>query len=199
MLLSALCTSTDITLAGDGERERILAAAIRVAGRDGYRRLTAEAIAREAEVTPRAVERHFGSERECFLVAFDAAMADLLSDAESVGATERGRSPRARAVLRFLLGRLADEPELARACLLELPRAGHDSLVHEDVVLERLGRLLATAEGEGAPSGLSAELIAGGVWQTIRTVLLRGAGDELPGLLDELHAWVLGGRWGAGP
>lgn len=152
---------------------------------------------REAEVSQATFERYFRDLRGCFLAAYDAALGALLDAAQEAAASARESSARTRAALRFLLERLAAEPALARACLVELPRAGPGAPVHEDRALERLTGILQPRAGAGAtaPAGeLVDELVAGGVWETIRATLVRGSPADLPGLLPELHAWVTHGQ-----
>jgi len=189
-----LCTRVDKGC-GERERELILAAAIRVVGRDGYRETTVAAIVREARLPLETFQRYFIRRRECFLTAYDAAVAALLDGAQGVAANERSQAARVGAALRFVLWRLAAEPELARACLLELPRAGREALLHEHRALQRLAEVLGTPDAFSPADGeLVGELLAGGVWEAIRATLLRGSPADLPGLLHELREWVMLGQ-----
>ena len=75
--------------------QRILDAAIRVLGRDGYRALTFETIAREAGENPALIRYHFGSKAGLISVLVDAVLyleaVDLI-DTLVVDAG-RGRAP----------------------------------------------------------------------------------------------------------
>jgi len=141
---------------------------------------------------------HFRSRNDCFLAAYDAATGCLLAAAGRAAVAERGSGARVRAALQAVLNRLGADPLLARACLLEVRRAGRAALAHEDGVIERLGGLLAPS-GDGAGAELTAQLVAGGVWEAIRDALAKGSAADLPKLLDELHMWVVERQRPGGP
>jgi AcrR family transcriptional regulator len=190
-----LCTHLDISGGGGDDRALILRAAIEVVAQEGYPRASVQAIIGQAGLPRETFDRYFRTRRDCFLAAYDAAMAGVLDSAAEAAEAEADPRRQAYAALRCLLERLAAQPAVARACLVELRRAGPGGLSHEDRVMGRLAGLLLPAR-ELARGELSGELIAGGVWETIRTTLLGGSPSDLPGLLPELYAWLTHGSQG---
>jgi AcrR family transcriptional regulator len=178
----------------DERRAWILAAAIHLVARTGYRRTTLAAIMSEAGVSRETFKVDFSGKQDCFLAACDDAIAGLLDSAEEAGAHERDWSARVGAALRLLLERLAKNPDIAQACVVELPRAGMAALASEDRTLDRLAKVLkppTDPSGEPQPVTLVDELLAGGVWEMIRATLVRGSPADLPSLLPQLQEWVV--------
>lgn len=162
------------------------AAALAVISRDGYAEATEAAIANEAGISEQAFRGRFAGKQECFVAAYDAATGRLLC-AAGEAAAKADPGDRARAVLGVLLGGLAADPGSARACMVEVRRAGREALAAEDRAIDRLGSLLAPGDDE--PARRSAQLLGGGVWEAIRAAVTGGA--DVAGLLDELDRWVV--------
>jgi AcrR family transcriptional regulator len=187
-------------------RERLLVAVIQVVGLRGYARASAAETARAAGVSRATFYRHFRSKRECFVAACDSVLGGLLDEAEQKAARSRDWSSRVGEVLRLLLERLAGDPQLARSCVVELPAAGRDGYRVQDRAVDRLAAILAPRPGEGGapvPRSTLAQLLGGGVWELVHVTIVRGSPADLPGLLPDLHEWIVGqgvgrGGWGVG-
>jgi AcrR family transcriptional regulator len=192
----------ELTQAGaGGPRERLLAAVIEVVAVRGYARASTAETARAAEVSKATFYRHFRGKRECFVAACDEALAGLLDDAELTAAHSPDWSSRVRAVLRLLLERLAADPPLARAWVVELPAAGRDGYAVQDRAIDRLATILAPGPGEGRaalPRSTLAQLLGGGVWELVHATVVRGSPAELPALLPDLHEWIVRPACGRG-
>ncbi len=183
------------------ERARLLATALRVVAQRGYADATCGEGIRHAGVSSEVAHRHFAGKLECFLAAYDAATAALLDGARRVGREHADWAGRVRAVLGYLLLRLSMAPEVARACVVELPRAGHEALARQDRALAKLASLLGPPPdraGALSPSIVDS-LLVGGVWEAIRTTIERDGASQLVTLRDELSAWVLGLGGGSPP
>jgi AcrR family transcriptional regulator len=185
----------------EGTRERLLAAAIEVVALRGYDRASAAETARAANVSRATFYRHFRSKRECFVAACGQALAGLLDEAERTAAQSPDWSSRVRAVLRMLLERLAADPQLARAWVVELPAAGQDGYAVQDRAVDRLATILTPEPGEAAaelPRRTLAQLLGGGVWELVHATIVRGSPADLPALLPDLHDWIVGPARGRG-
>jgi AcrR family transcriptional regulator len=173
----------------------LLAAVIRVVALRGYAQATAAETARTAGVTRATFYSHFRDKRDCFVAACGAALDELLDEAERIAARSPGWNARVREVLHLLLERLARDPRLAQACVVELPAAGREGYAVQDRAVDRLATILAPGPGEGAaplPRSTRAQLLGGGVWELVHATIVRGSPAELPALLPELHEWVVG-------
>ncbi len=184
----------------EAERARLLDTALRLVAQRGYADATCGEGIRLAGVSSADAHRHFGDKLECFLAAYDAVAEALLDGARQVG-REHGDWPgRVHAVLGYLLHRLAALPDVARACVVELPQAGREALARQDQTFARLAPLLRPPAGWGGamPAPVVDQLLVGGVWDVIRTTIERDGPAQLGALRGELAAWVLRIGGGAG-
>jgi AcrR family transcriptional regulator len=106
------------------QRERLIAALAAAVAEKGYRAVTITDITKQARVSRRVFYANFESKEECFLAAFEVIVGHLR---ELVTETAEGSDDwpeqavlAAGAVLRFF----AEEPDLARLCLVESQAAG---------------------------------------------------------------------------
>jgi AcrR family transcriptional regulator len=106
------------------QRERLIAGLATAVAEKGYRAVTITDITKQARVSRRVFYENFESREECFLAAFEVVVGHLMELAAET--SEGGESwPEkallaAGAVLRFF----AEEPDLARLCLVESQAAG---------------------------------------------------------------------------
>lgn len=188
--------------AWDVERERLLAAALHVVSRRGYELATFDEMVRTAGLPFEDGERHFDGKGECFFAAYDVVTGAMLDGARLAGDVRLRRVERVTGVLGFVLQRMATFPDVAQACVVELPYAGRAALERQDRTLERLAGLLlplaGVPGGGGPPRAVLGQLLAGGVWETIRTTVVRDGPVGLPRLVPELVDWVLRGSGGPG-
>lgn len=84
-------------------REAILEAAPRLLGRLGYRKSTMDDLAREAGVGRRSIYVHFTSKEEVFLASIDRVVENLITELESIAASD---SPPAERLQRMLVVRV---------------------------------------------------------------------------------------------
>lgn len=112
------------------QRERLIAGLAAAVAEKGYAAVTLSDIVREAKVSRRVFYANFESKEQCFLAAFEVVvdhLRELVGEAaaevdadDGVDGWPQQAIAATRAVLRFL----AEEPDLARLCLLESRGAG---------------------------------------------------------------------------
>ncbi len=111
--------------AAAGHRERLtegLAAAI---ADKGYAAVTIADVVRIARVSKRTFYEHFADKEACFLALYAETSEELLELIATATAVARGPwEARIGAAARAYFERVADEPELMRAALLEIHAAG---------------------------------------------------------------------------
>ena len=178
------------------QRVRILAAMDDVAAERGAGAASVAHIVARAGVSRRTFYDLFEDREDCFLAAFDEAVAQA---ARSVLPAYEGQDrwrERIRAALLALLLFFEEEPSLARLCVVEALAAGPRALERRGEVLDRL--LWAVDQGRAErparvpePPPLAAEGAVGAVLSVIHRRLVVGGNEPLTGLLGELMSAIV--------
>lgn len=178
------------------QRVRILAAMAEVAAERGAGAASVAHIVARAGVSRRTFYDLFEDREDCFLAAFDEAVAQAARSV--VPAFEGGGRwrERIRAGLLALLVFCEEEPSLARLCVVEALAAGPRALERRGEVLDRL--LWAVDQGRAErparvpePPPLAAEGAVGAVLSVIHRRLVAGGSEPLTGLLGELMSAIV--------
>lgn len=140
------------------ERNFLIAAATKVALRDGYAELTVPTICREAGVPRRAFDACFQGVAACFLAAVEMRIAGTLARAE---AHAEGAASWERGVVRVMAsicGELRRDPALARLAFVEIVASGAPGVELRERTLGRWARRLRRTAPRGIrPGQLSAD------------------------------------------
>lgn len=127
-------------------RDRLIEAAIRLYGAQGYRNATVKAVCEEARLTERYFYESFANSEALLIASFDTVGHLVLSRLDAIRAGHKG-TPQdcARAVLRAYYQILKDDPNGARLFVIEIARVGH--AVDEALLtwLREFGELLSRA------------------------------------------------------
>jgi AcrR family transcriptional regulator len=160
------------------QRRRLLLAFGEVVAESGLEAATVGRVCEQAGVSRRTFYELFSDREDCLLAAFDQAVARLAGQVAPAFAGEATWRTRVRAALTLLLERLDAEPDIARLCIVEAPRAGAVLLEPRRRVLDALavavdeGRAEARAGSEPPP--LTAQGVVGGALSVIHARLLEG-------------------------
>ena len=132
---------------------------------------------------------------EDFASAFEAAFARLQVLIEMACASERAWPERATLAIRRALEFAAAEPESASVLTNEALEQGGDGLERYERLMAYLSGVLEQGRAE-SPHGadlppLTERSLAGGVATIVANRVIRGCGDELPGLGGEVVQFVL--------
>ena len=157
------------------QRRRLLLAFGEVASTSGLETATVGRVCEQAAVSRRTFYELFSDREDCLLAAFDQAIERFGRRVRPVFVAKGPWRERIRRALVALLEQLDTEPDIARLCIVEAPRAGHELLERRRHVLETL----ATALDEGrtqtrsvtAPPPLTAQGVIGGALSVIHTRL----------------------------
>jgi AcrR family transcriptional regulator len=181
---------------GEMQRRRLLLAIGEVAAEGGLESASVGRVCEQAGVSRRTFYELFADRDACFLAAFDQAIERITQKIGLAYACE-GYAPnarcwreRVRAALSVLLEYFDAEPDIARLCVVEAPRAGPEVLRHRRHVLEVLatgvdeGRREARAGSEPPP--LTAQGIVGGALSVVHARLLEPTPDRATRPLVEL-------------
>jgi AcrR family transcriptional regulator len=177
------------------QRSRMLAAAVEAVEEVGYARMTVAQVIGRAKVSRKTFYDVFADREDCFLAAFDLAIAQASALAEEAYQGEQGWRDGVRSGLARLLMFLDDEPGLAKLCVVEALGAGARVLERRAQVLEELaaivdrGRAVPNATGE--PPDVTAEGVVGAVFAVLHTRLLEEGREPLTNLLSPLMSMIV--------
>lgn len=167
------------------QRRRLLLAFGEVASTSGLEAATVGRVCEQAAVSRRTFYELFADREDCLLAAFDQATERIARRVRPAFEAKRPWRERVRGALSALLEQLDAEPDLARLCIVEAPRAGHELLEHRRDVFE----VLAAAVDEGrtqtrsgaAPPPLTAQGVVGGVLSVIHARLTESSPSSTSG------------------
>ena len=172
------------------QRDRILAAVADATSADGYAETSVESIIARAGVSRRTFYDLFKNKQDAFLAAYDEVVARLLERVGEAQAEGRDFADRMTRALGNFLGSLALSPSFARMCIVEVLAAGPEAVRRRnDAMAAFAAAISADAEAHlssAPPSPVTAEMLVGGIYETIYRRLVDGRDSELEGLLPDL-------------
>ncbi|HEX3734695.1 MAG TPA: TetR/AcrR family transcriptional regulator [Solirubrobacterales bacterium] len=176
-------------LVSRSQRERLLAAVVRVTGTRGYEATSVADILEEAGVGRESFYELFEDKQDCIL----AAHAILVDDLEvTVMAPYRQPGPwveRVRNAVAAMLDWFARDPAAAKVTVVELAALGPTAMERFEAVFSRFTALLDSgiADTEPRPDLPQASSLAiGAALARVYEEIVRGRTTELPGLLPGL-------------
>lgn len=184
------------------QRGRMLTATVEAVEDVGYSRLTVAQVIGRAKVSRKTFYDVFVDRDDCFLAAFDEAIARAGAVVNDAYEQESSWRDGVRAGLLTLLAFLDAEPGLAKLCIVEALGAGPRVLSRRTEVLEELrdivdlGRAGAGAGGRASknsrdPADITAEGVVGAVFAVLHTRLLTGGKRPLTDMLGPLMSMIV--------
>jgi AcrR family transcriptional regulator len=175
---------------GEAERTRIFESFIEVVAERGYKATPLDAVLARAGIDEAAFHRYFADADACFRAAWDYISEGYMAKALAAYESEAGWRERIRAVGRAMLAYLTEHPHHARILFIEGPTPGERALApldpNIDVFIELIDSGRLEMDDPDSLTRATAEGLAGAVDERIAVCLLRGADEQLPGLLPEL-------------
>lgn len=177
------------------QQARIVAALAQETAEKGYRAVTIAAIVKRAGIARKTFYENFSCKEECFLAAQELAMSTALERVVDAAGTCESWPRRIQAGLTAFVGYVAEEPALARTCMVEALSAGPAAVkYHEEsqqvfVSLLRLGRDVSPDNKE-LPEALE-EAIVGGIFWIVYQRLVTAEDGAVAVLLPELVEFAL--------
>jgi AcrR family transcriptional regulator len=179
------------------QRERLIAGLTEALYEVGYQKTTVSLIGKRAAVSKSDFYKHFESKDDCFIAAYDEAVARIRNRVtEACDATAAESWPlRVSAAIDALLRQLAAEPALASIVLVEGLRAGRGVYDRYQVAIESFVAILR----QGAPASPSeaevpeatGEAVVGGVASMLGRRVLAGEAEQIGQLFPEILEFVL--------
>lgn len=179
------------------QRERLIAAMLRAAAELGYRQATVQDVIDRAGVSRPTFYEHFANKEDCFLAAFDTTATRLRERIDAAAAKgEDNWRDRLRFSLEELLRFVSQEPDAARALIVEARAASATALLRRDALLDYFSGCvdslvrdhLSTATSH---SEITAAGVVGGVEALLYSRLNKGELDEVDALLPSLMYFVV--------
>jgi AcrR family transcriptional regulator len=177
------------------QRVRIISALAQETSEQGYQQVTVADIVRRAGTARNTFYENFRSKEDCFLATQEFAMAAALERVVETAGALQSWPQRVRAGLTAFLSYVAEEPALARTCMVEALSAGPAAVERYEksqqafVSLFKLGRDVSP-HGADLPETLE-EAIIGGVFWIVYQRLAAGELSTVPELLPELVEFAL--------
>lgn len=172
------------------QRERLIAAMLVAAAELGYRALTVQDVLARAGISRPTFYEQFEDKEDCFLAAFDAAAAELRRRVEAAAASGGPQwRDRLRAGLEELLRYIDEEPQTARAVLVEARASSPAGLRRRDELLNGFATCvddLVRGELDEPPSAIAAAGVVGGIEAVLYARLQKGETEDLESLVPSL-------------
>jgi AcrR family transcriptional regulator len=177
------------------QRERILSAVAQTAAQAGYAEMSVEAIIARAGVSRRTFYDHFKNKEDVFLAAYDAVVHQQAKQIRLAYLGQATVRQRLRAGIAAYMEFMANEPEFARLCIVEVLAAGPRALARRNAAMRMFAGIIEDNIHELAPdcpvAALAAETIVGGIHEVVFSRILADRTDELPDLVEDLLTTIL--------
>jgi AcrR family transcriptional regulator len=176
-------------LVRQSQRERLLAAVVRVTAAKGFQGSSVADILKEAGVGRETFYKHFKDKEDCFVTANDALVADLEAEVKRAYDQPGSWPQRARRGLATTLVWFAASPEVARVMMIEMGTVGPIASARFRDTFRRFTALLDDGREliADAPDLPNLSHIAGGaVFSRVYEEVAMGNTTNLPQLLPQL-------------
>lgn len=163
------------------ERALILAAAGRLASKEGSAMLTVPRIRAAAGVSRRSFDAHFDGVADCFLATLETLSDRTLAAAAPVYFTADDWASGVHHMIAGLCWYLARDPMFAGLAFLEVFSPGSEAIQwRSDMIAKLAAKLRRGAPPTRRPSEFVAEASIGAMWGVIHHFVATGHGAQLP-------------------
>ncbi len=177
-------------LVARSQRERLIAAVVRVTADKGYQATSVADILKAAGVGRESFYRYFGNKEDCFLAANDVLIDDLEAEIAAAYDQPEPWPTRVREGLAAILEWLAADPDVARVMMIEMGTVGPVATERFRKTFHRFAALLDDGKREldNAPTELPnlATIAGGAVFAQVYEEVALGDATRLPQLLPKL-------------
>jgi AcrR family transcriptional regulator len=185
------------------KQRRIMDALAELTAEQGYEATKISDIVKRAGVARKTLYDNFEGKEEVFLAAFDSARDEVLGRVEEGSAGENGESgewqEQIEGGLAAVLGYIAEEPTLARMCMVEALSATPATTKRYEDVMETFVELTRrTLPKDTRLPDTIAETLVGGVAWIIYQQIRRGEAERAEDLLPELTEFITAPYLGTG-
>jgi AcrR family transcriptional regulator len=175
------------------KKRRIMDAIAELTAEQGYEATKIGDIVRRAGVARKTLYDNFEGKEEVFLIAFDTAVDEAMHRIEeSCAAVEGGWEERLQAGLDAFLRYVAEQPALARMCMIEALSATPAATERYEDAMQRFVELTKriVPHEEGLPDTIEETLVGGVAWIVYQQIRRQEA-EKAEDLLPELSEFML--------
>src|SRR6476660_5659131 len=175
------------------KRRRIMDAIAELTAEQGYDSTKIGDIVRRAGVARKTLYDNFEGKEEVFLAAFDAAVEEVIGRVEEDCAkVEGGWEERVQAGLAAFLRYVAEQPALARMCMIEALSATPAATERYEDAVQRFVELTkrTVPDLDQLPETIDETLVGGVAWIVYQQIR-RGETEKAEDLLPELSEFML--------
>jgi len=161
---------------------------LQAVGTQGYEQTTVQDAITNAGLYRQVFYDNFVDKEDCYLDALDAGSAWVeLAMRQATGGATAWRD-QLRGALGGLLSFLDEQPEIARALLVEVHAAGERAVEKRTEAMERAAAMMdrAREESDGVAPAISAEAVVAGILAVLHTRLAARRAEDFSHLLPEL-------------
>jgi AcrR family transcriptional regulator len=183
------------------QRERIVTALVDTVAERGYNATTVANVTKAASVSRRTFYEHFADKEACFLAAYEMVADHIAASMRAAAESFEQWPQQVRAALATMLRFLAEQPELARLCMIEPVAAGGEIAARHRASMQSLVEILKAGRpaggGEHPLPEATEETLVGGIVSLIVREISAGRSAELESLLPDLVELALAPYIGA--
>ncbi|HET8863918.1 MAG TPA: TetR/AcrR family transcriptional regulator [Solirubrobacterales bacterium] len=182
------------------KQRRIMDALAELTAEQGYEATKISDIVKRAGVARKTLYDNFEGKEEVFLAAFDSARDEVLGRVAEGSAGEDGDwQERIEGGLAALLGYVAEQPILARMCMVEALSATPATTKRYEDAMETFVELTKRTLPKDArlPDTIAETLVGGAAWIVYQQIR-RGDAERAEDLLPELTEFITAPYLGAG-
>ncbi len=175
------------------KRRRIMDAIAELTAEQGYDATKIGDIVRRAGVARKTLYDNFEGKEEVFLSAFDTAVGEALERIEAECAeVEGGWEERVQAGLSAFLRYVAENPALARMCMIEALSATQTATERYEAAMQRFVELTkqTVPKDDQLPETIEETLVGGVAWIVYQQIRRQEA-EQAEDLLPELSEFML--------
>src|SRR6476469_5029790 len=181
------------------KRRRIMDAIAELTAEQGYDATKIGDIVSRAGVARKTLYDNFEGKEEVFLAAFDTAVDEALQRIEAdCAGVEGGWEDRVQAGLASFLRYIAENPALARMCMIEALSATQAATEHYEAAMQRFVELTkrTVPQDDQLPETIEETLVGGVAWIVYQQIR-REEAEKAEELLPELSEFMLAPFHGA--
>jgi AcrR family transcriptional regulator len=175
------------------QRARILAAMFDVVTERGVASVTVADVVERSGISRRTFYETFSDREECFLAAFEDALAFISQRVLPAYMAPSKWLERIRAGLVALLDYFEEEPVVGRLLIVESLSAGAMTLERRSEVLAKVAAAIDEGRSQSASASLpelTAEGLVGGALALVHARMVRPDGEPLLGLANQLMSMI---------
>ena len=190
----------DREAAGEWQQARLFHAMTRAVSEKGYAKVTVADVVGLAGVSRRTFYEHFADVEDCFVAAYETATREILGEVGAAVRAARTTDWRERfeVAIAAYVESLASDPDMARACLVDVQGAGPRAVemrrhVYEQFVADMRALRNGRGDGRGAIPQIQVQATVGAVGELVQEHIFDKGAASLPELIPTLVGigWAL--------